>query len=69
MPVLPSEPTLDPGLRAANQALSGRRTREASRFASIELRFARSGSEVWEFASIAAVGFAAVLFVLGLWFL
>lgn len=69
MPVLPSEPTLDPALKAANQALTGRRTREASRFASIELRFAQSGSEAWEFAAVVAVGVAAALFVLGLWFL
>ncbi len=60
---------LDPALRAANLALSGRRQREASRFASIELRFPDSRTGPWEAAAMASVAFAAGLLVLGLWLL
>ena len=42
------EPTFDPALRAANQALSGRKRREVSRIASIELRFTDARSGAWE---------------------
>ncbi|MBN2194496.1 MAG: hypothetical protein JW751_16885 [Polyangiaceae bacterium] len=63
------EPVLDPALRAANQALSGTRQREASRFASIELRFTDPRTGPWEIAAMGAVGLASTLFVLGLWFL
>lgn len=59
----------DPGLRAANLALSGRRSREASRFASIELRFSDPRTGPWEAAAMTSVAFAAFLFVLGVWFL
>jgi hypothetical protein len=59
---------LDTALRAANLALSGRRHREASRFASIELRFVDPRSGPWEMAAILSVGVAAVLIVIGLWF-
>lgn len=63
------EQTLDPGLRAANQALTGRRQREASRFASIELRFPDARTGPWEAAAMASIGFASLLVVIGLWFL
>jgi hypothetical protein len=59
----------DPALRAANLALSGRRRREASRFASIELRFTDPRTGPWEIAAIASVALASVLIVLGMWFL
>ncbi len=59
----------DPALRAADLALSGRRQREASRFASIELRFPDSRTGPWEAAAMASVAVAALLVVLGLWFL
>lgn len=59
----------DPALRAANLALSGRRRREASRFASIELRFTDPRTGPWEVAAIASVAVASVLIVLGMWFL
>ncbi len=59
----------DPALRAANLALSGRRRREASRFASIELRFTDPRTGPWEIAAIGSVALASVLIVLGVWFL
>jgi hypothetical protein len=59
---------LDSALRAANLALSGRRHREASRFASIELRFVDPRSGPWEMAAMLSVAMAAVLAVIGLWF-
>jgi len=59
----------DPALRAANQALSGRRGREASRFASIELRSKTTHTNPWELAALLAVAFAAGLVVLAIWFL
>lgn len=64
-----AEQTLDPALKAANVALSGRKTQEARRFASIELRFADPSSGAWEAAAVAVVVVASVLFVLGVWFL
>lgn len=62
------EPQFDPGLREANLALNGRRRREASRFASIELRFADAKEGAWHVAAMMSVGVLAVLCVLGLWF-
>jgi hypothetical protein len=61
--------TLDPGLREANRALSGRSQREASRFASIELRFTDPRTGPWEVAAATSVAMASMLFVLGVWFL
>jgi len=57
----------DTALRAANLALSGRQRREASRFASIELRFADRRTGPWEIAAMASVALASVLIVVGLW--
>lgn len=62
------EQPLDAALRAANQALTGRQRREASRFASIELRFADRRTGPWEMAAMASVAVASFLIVLGLWF-
>lgn len=62
------EELLDPALRAANSALSGRKHREVSRLASIELRFVDSQSGPWEAAAMVAVGLSAVLTVLAAWF-
>jgi hypothetical protein len=62
------EELLDPALRAANLALSGRKHREVSRLASIELRFVDSQSGPWEAAAMVAVGLTAVLVVLAAWF-
>jgi hypothetical protein len=61
------EQHFDPALRAANLALSGRRRREASHFASIELRFVDPKSGPWEAAAMTSVAIAALLFVVGLW--
>ena len=58
----------DGALRAANLALSGQQRREASRFASIELRFADRRTGPWEMAAMASVAFASLLIVVGLWF-
>ncbi len=58
----------DAALRAANLALSGRQRREASRFASIELRFADRRTGPWEIAALASVAAASFLVVLGFWF-
>ena len=46
-----------------------RQRREASRFASIELRFTDPKAGPWEAAAIVSVAVGAVLVVLGLWFL
>jgi hypothetical protein len=59
----------DSALRAANLALSGRQRREASRFASIELRFTDPRTGPWEFAAMASIAFASFLVVIGLWLL
>ena len=58
---------LDSALRAANLALGGQQRREASRFASIELRFADRRTGPWEMAALASVAFASFLIVVGLW--
>lgn len=63
------EPILDPALRAANQALSGRKRREVSRIASIELRFTDARSGAWEALAMVSVGVATVLGVIAVWFL
>ena len=63
------EQHLDPGLRAANLALSGGRHREASRFASIELRFTDPRTGPWEAAALVSVAVASFLIVLAVWFL
>jgi hypothetical protein len=64
-----NEPIFDPALRAANVALSGRKRREVSRIASIELRFTDARSGAWEALAMISVGVATVLCVLGIWFL
>ncbi|GMV11857.1 MAG: hypothetical protein HS104_37945 [Polyangiaceae bacterium] len=63
-----AEQQLDSALRAANLALGGQQRREASRFASIELRFADRRTGPWEIAAMGAVAFASLLIVVGLWF-
>jgi hypothetical protein len=63
------EQTFDRALRAANVAVTGRQRREASRFASIELRFTDPQAGPWEMAAISSVAVAALLFVVGMWFL
>ena len=59
----------DPALRAANVALSGRKRREVSRIASIELRFTDARSGAWEALAMVSVGVATVIGVIGVWFL
>jgi hypothetical protein len=61
------EQHFDPGLRAANLALSGRKRREVSRITSLELRFTDPRSEPWEMLAMVSVGLLSVLVVLGLW--
>lgn len=61
------EQHFDPGLRAANLALSGRKRREVSRITSLELRFTDPRSEPWEVLAMVSVGLLSVLVVLGLW--
>lgn len=60
---------IDLALRAANVALSGQRRREASRFASIELRFTDPKTGPWEVAAMTSVALVASLVVLGVWFI
>jgi hypothetical protein len=62
------EELFDPALRAANLALTGRKHREVSRLASIELRFVDSKSGPWEAAAMVAVGVSALLVVAAVWF-
>ncbi len=57
----------DPGLRAANLALSGRKRREVSRISSLELRFSDPKSKPWEALAMISVGLLSVLVVVGLW--
>ena len=64
-----AEQIFDPALRAANQALSGRKRREVTRIASIELRFTDARSGAWEALAMLSVGIATVIGVLGVWFL
>jgi hypothetical protein len=64
-----NEQIFDPALRAANLALSGRKRREVSRIASIELRFTDARSGAWEALAMVSVGVATVLCVIGVWFL
>ena len=63
------ESVLDPALRAANDALVGKRARDATRFASIELKFTDPHTGPWEMTAMASVAVAAALFVVGIWFL
>jgi hypothetical protein len=65
--MIETEPHFDPGLRAANLALSGRKRREVSRITSLELRFTDPRSTPWEALAMISVGLLAVLVVLGLW--
>ncbi len=65
--MIETEPHFDPGLRAANLALSGRKRREANRLTSLELRFTDPRSTPWEALAMISVGLLAVLGVLGLW--
>jgi hypothetical protein len=59
----------DSALRFANLALAGQRRREASQFASIELRFVDPRTGPWEVAAITTVATLAILIVFGLWML
>ena len=67
--MIETEQSFDPGLRAANLALSGRKRREVSRLTSLELRFTDPRSEPWEALAMISVGLLSVLVVLGLWLL
>jgi hypothetical protein len=68
-PLSENEQIFDPALRAANLALSGRKRREVSRIASIELRFTDARSGAWEALAMISVGVATALCVIGVWFL
>ena len=61
------EQHFDPGLRAANLALSGSKRREVTRMTSLQLRFSDPRSEPWEALAMIAVGVLSVLVVLGFW--
>jgi hypothetical protein len=54
-------------LLAANVALTGRRRREASSFASIELRGEAPKTSQWELMAAFVVGFAAFVAVIVAW--
>ncbi len=64
----PSE--VQTALEAANVALSGRRRREASSFASVELRTPdpERGTSHWEVLLSTALGLLTVVALLVLWF-
>jgi len=66
--MMTEEEVLDPALRAANIALSGRKHREVSRLASIELRSVDAQSGPWEAAAMLSVAVFALLFVVAAWF-
>lgn len=63
-----TEDSVDAAMRAANLALSGRKHREVSRLASIELRSVDSRSGPWEAAAMVSVAVFAVLVVCAAWF-
>jgi len=65
--MIETEQHFDPGLRAANLALSGRKRQEVSRITSLELRFTDPRSEPWEALAVIAVALLGVLVVLGFW--
>ena len=58
---------VDTALEAANVALAGRRRREASSFASIELRETDPTPAEWEIIAAGIVGVLAVVAVLVAW--
>jgi hypothetical protein len=58
---------VETAIEAANVALAGRRRREASSFASIELREADSTPAEWEIIAAGIVGVFAVVAVLVAW--
>ena len=58
----------NPALRAANLALSGRKHREVTRLASIELRYVDAKSGPWEAVAMFSVATMTMLGVLALWF-
>jgi len=64
-----TEAFFDPGLRAANVALSGRKRREVSRLTSLELRFTDPRSGPWEALALFSVALLSVLVVVGIWLL
>ena len=55
-------------LRSANLALSGRKHREVTRLASIELRSTDPSASPWEAAAIVSVAMLSLLVVIGCWF-
>jgi hypothetical protein len=58
---------MDPALAAANVALVGRHRREASSFASIELRAAKPDDGRWELIATAVVGLVAFVGIVVVW--
>lgn len=56
-------------LRSANIALSGRKHREVTRLASIELRSTDPRSSPWEAAAVVSVAVLSLIIVLACWFL
>ncbi len=60
--------TEDPALRAANQALTGKRQRDWRHLAMSQLPSTDPKTRPWEFAAMASVAIGALLLVLALWF-
>ena len=58
---------VETALQAANVALAGRRQRQASSFASIELREADPSPAKWELIATGVVGLVAIVTVLVAW--
>jgi hypothetical protein len=58
---------VDPALAAANIALAGRHRREASSFASIELRAATPDDGRWELIVTAVLGLMAFVGIVVVW--
>jgi hypothetical protein len=58
---------IDPALAAANVALAGRPRREASSFASIELRSVAPDDGRWEIVAGAIVAVVALVTVVAAW--
>jgi hypothetical protein len=65
--MIETEQHFDPGVRAANLALTGRKRQEVSRITSLELRYTDPRSEPWEALAMISVAALALLVVVGLW--
>ncbi len=65
----PVESTEVEAIRWANVALSGRKHREVTRLASIELRSTDPRTSPWEAAAVVSIAVLSLVLVVGCWLL